>query len=158
LGEKSVWLEILLMVLWHVHCLSCIWPKADKTFAGRAVRKVANIRNTTICCRLFQIGFSSSDAIECSGFLLQNLRLHLLILQETFRLWGCGGREWVSPLLLPTVHSTKRLQALATQNYRCVRKAAKSDYSFVLSVRPSVRLHGTTVVKISRSVKIKQKQ
>ena len=146
------------MVLWHVHCLSCIWPKAAKVFAGRAVRKAPNLPITTICCRLFQIGFSSSDSIECSGSLLRDLRLHLLILQETPRLWSCGGREWVSPLLLPAVHSTKRLQALATQNYGRVRKAAKSDYSFVLSVRPSVRLHGTIVVNISRSVKIKQKK
>ena len=104
-GEKSVWLEILLMVLWHVPyrtlsvCLSCIWPKAraqnltasdaDKAPVGRAVRKAPNIRNTTKCCRLFQSGFSSSDAIECSvSCLLQDLRLHSLISTRDAQIMG----------------------------------------------------------------------
>jgi len=85
LGEKSVCLEILLMVLWHVQYIVCLVSErrreltasdAEKVPAGRAVRKAPNIMNTTICGRLFQIGFSYSDANECSVSLLRDLRLH----------------------------------------------------------------------------------
>jgi hypothetical protein len=101
LGEKSGWLEILLMVLWHVDCLSCIWPKAtalnltasdtDKAPVGREVRKTPNIRSTIICCRLFQIGFSSYDAIECSGSLLRDLRLRSLTITTDAQIMGLWG-------------------------------------------------------------------
>ena len=39
-----------------------------------------------------------------------------------------GALNGFHPELLPAVHSTKRLQALATKNCRRARKATKSDY------------------------------
>lgn len=162
LDEKSVWFEILLMILLHAHCLSCTWPKAravnitasdaDKAPARRAVRNAPDIRNTTICCRLFQIGFSSSAAVECSGSLLRDLELHSLIITRDVQIIGLWGPWTGFPLLLSAVHNTKRLQALSTKYYRRVRKAAKS---FVMSVGPSVRPYGTNFVKIQGWLKYK---
>jgi len=47
--------------------------------------------NTTICGRLFQIGFSPSVANECSVSLLRDVRLHSLTITRDAQIMGLWG-------------------------------------------------------------------
>jgi hypothetical protein len=121
---------------------------AGKARVGPAFRKAPRVQNTTICCRLFQIWFSSSDASQYSGSLFGDLRVNSLIttretqtneLREPLMPYP---RHWYPQLITPRSCELRQRKILGALGK--MRKAT----SFVISVRLSFRLHRIIFVKI----------